>query len=119
MREVDVPEGKVPVASHEGTVAGFVDAEAEASPGGYPELDLPSEARVRGLAVTDAEGVHVGYMIEIFGFVPAEVADSPGGIDRLVAEREAELADLPPEIQEQLEQERRELSLEESPAPPG
>lgn len=97
--EMEIPEGKVPVASHEGGIAGFVDAEAEASPDGYPPLDLSTETPVNGLEVTDAEGVLVGYFIERLGFVDLATAETPGAVDALIADTHT----VSPELQEQQE----------------
>lgn len=86
--QIDIPPGKVPVASHEGGIAGFVDAEAEGSPNGYPVLQLGTNRTVKGLEVTDASGQLVGYFLEAYGFVDLETAMTPGAIDDLYADME-------------------------------
>lgn len=84
--KMEIPAGKVPVASHEGTVAGFVDAKAERDPGGYPETDLGSGDRaVHALEVTDGDGRLVGYFVELLGFVDLRTARDDAAVDALLA----------------------------------
>lgn len=109
VREMDVPKGKVPVASHEGTIAGFVDEAAEASPEGYPLLDLGTGRPLRGLEVADVEGEIVGYLVEGYGFLDLETSRDPGAVDQLLAPPDPE--DMSPEQREDYE-EWRQLQIE-------
>lgn len=97
--EIDVPSGKLPVASHEGDVAGFIDAQAADAPDGYPPVDLGSGRRpVHALDVTDHDGRVVGYFVEGLGFVDSATAEDDAAVDALLADAESRLAELrPPE----------------------
>lgn len=117
VRDLEVPEGKVPVADHQGGIAGFVDADAESSSTGYPTLDLPSAEPVRGLEVTDGDGVLVGYFVEVLGFVDRATAETPGEVDRLRDEWEAYGSS--PERQQQADDFLEEDLPPDAPTPPG
>jgi hypothetical protein len=81
--KISIPPGQKPVASHDGRIAGFVDAKAEAN-GNYPLLPLKAGGHeVRGLPVHDGSGRLVGYFLISLGFVDLHTATDPTALDRL------------------------------------
>jgi len=80
--------GYVPVADHEGNLAGYVPDNPNLDP--LPTFALGTGAPLSGQVVVDQDDVPTGYEIVGLGFVSNAQAADPAEVDRLVAEHEAD-----------------------------